>query len=219
MTGPSFVDAAAEAFALAHTTPPGADVAALRSETEARMPMPEMAGGELEVRLLEALVVAGGAAHVLEIGTFTGVTSLTLAARLPDHGRVTTLEMDEEVAAVAREAFAASPYGERVELVVGDARETLERLPGPFDLVWMDAWKRDYPYYYDAVLPKLAPRGVIVADNLLLGGRILDAEADDASVQGMRAFADRVQADPRVHNVLLPIGDGVLLAWRSGRDE
>jgi caffeoyl-CoA O-methyltransferase len=204
-----------ERYALDHTTPPDAAIAALRAETEAAMPTPQMAGGEAEVRLLEALVVASGATRVLEIGTFTGITSLSLAACLPDGGRITTLELDEQAAAIARKHFDASPFGDRIELILGDARETVARLEGPFDLVWIDAWKRDYPYYWDAVLPKLAPRGVIAADNVLLGGRVLEDAGDDENAAGMKEFADRVQADPRVHNVLLTVGDGVMLAWRS----
>jgi caffeoyl-CoA O-methyltransferase len=215
MDNGSTVMAERERYALAHTTRPDAVVAAVRAETESTMAAPQMAGGEVEVRVLEALVVASGARRVLEIGTFTGVTSLTLAARLPEGGKLTTLEVDPEAAAVARRHFDGSPYGGRIELILGDARETLQRLDGPFDLVWIDAWKRDYPAYYDAVVPKLAPRGMLAADNVFLGGRVVDPAADDEDAAGMRAFADRVQADPRVHNTLLTIGDGVLLAWRA----
>ncbi len=205
-----------ERYALDHTTTPADPIAALRAETQAAMPMPQMAGGEAEVRLLEALVVARGATRVLEIGTFTGVTSLSLAARLPEGGRVTTLELDEQAAAIARRHFDSSPFGNRIELIVGDARETIARLEGPFDLIWIDAWKRDYPYYWGALLPKLAPRGIIAADNLMLSGRVLQEAGDDEDLAGMKEFADRVQAEPSVDNVLLTIGDGVMLAWKSG---
>ncbi len=97
--------------------------------------------------------------------------------------------------------------------MVGDALATLGELPGPFDLVYIDAWKADYPAYYEAVLPKLAERGVIVADNLFRGGGAFRASDDPGNV-GIREFAQRVQADERVHNVLLTIGDGVMLVWR-----
>jgi len=203
-----------EGYALEHTTAPSPEVSALRAETEQSMPVPAMAGGQAEVRLLEALVVVSGAKRVLEIGTFTGVTALSLAACLPPGGRLITLEADEGHAAVARRHFDSSPYRDRIELVLGDARDTLSRLEGEFDLVWIDAWKRDYPTYYRKVLPKLAARGVIAADNVLLDGRVLDETAVDEDAAGMRAFADLVQEDPRVHNVLLTIGDGVLLAWK-----
>jgi predicted O-methyltransferase YrrM len=176
-----------------------------------------MMSGVAEARLLEALIVVGGARSVLEIGTFTGFGTLAMAAALPSGGRVTTLEVDEEMARVARRHFEASPVGDRISLVLGDALETMRELPGPFDLVYIDAWKADYPAYYEAALAKLAERGVIVADNLFRAGYALDPESDDPGTVGIREFAARVQADERVHNVLLTIGDGVMLAWRRPR--
>jgi predicted O-methyltransferase YrrM len=178
-----------------------------------------MMSGLAEARLLEALIVIGGARHVLEIGAFTGVGALTMAAALPADGRVTTLEIDPRIAAVARHHFDASPNGSCIELIVGDALETIAGLAGPFDLVYIDAWKADYPRYYDAVLPKLAERGVIVADNLFRAGAALDAAATDLGTVGIRHFARQVQDDTRMHNVLLTIGDGVMLAWRRREDE
>lgn len=210
------VDPDIERYALAHTTGPSEAVAAVRSETEAVMSTPQMAGGLGEVQLLEALAVVGGATRILEIGTFTGVTALTLAARLPEGGTLTTLELDEQAAAIARRHFAASPFGDRIELIVGDARETIESLAGPFDLIWIDAWKRDYLLYLEQLVPKLAERGILAADNVLRGGRVLQAAGDSEETAVMQEFADRVQADPRLHNVLLPVGDGVMLAWRAG---
>jgi predicted O-methyltransferase YrrM len=133
---------------------------------------------------------------------------------LPPGGRLTTLEVDEENAAAARRHIEASPYADRIELIVGDALETIAGLEGPFDLVWIDAWKSDYPAYYDAVLPKLTDRGVIAADNLFRGGTALDPSVQEESTLGIRAFAEHVQADDRVDNVLLTVGDGVMLAWR-----
>jgi caffeoyl-CoA O-methyltransferase len=173
-----------------------------------------MMSGLAEARLLEALIVVGGARHVLEIGAFTGVGALAMAAALPADGRITTLEVDEGVAAVARKHFAASPDGHRIELIVGDALETIAGLEGPFDLVYIDASKADYPAYYDAALPKLAERGVIVADNLFRDGAALDRTVTDAGTVGIREFARTVRQDERVHNVLLTIGDGVMLVWR-----
>jgi caffeoyl-CoA O-methyltransferase len=208
------VAAAAELYAEEHTTAFGASLDAAVAWTQENTSEPQMMSGLAEARLLETLIVVGGARRVLEIGTFTGVGALTMAAALPEGGLVTTLEVDVENAAIARRHIDASPVGHRVELIVGDALETIASLDGPFDLVWMDALKSEYPAYYDAVLPKLAERGVIVADNLFRAGAALDATVDDAGTVGIRAFARRVQDDERVHNVLLTIGDGVMLAWR-----
>ncbi len=206
---------AALAYADAHTTPPAGSLAEVAEWTAGNTAVPQMMSGVPEARLLEALIVAGGARNVLEIGTFTGFGALTMAAALPDGGRVTTLEVDEETAASARTHIEASPYAGRIDLIVGDAMESIAGLEGPFDLVYIDAWKSDYPVYYDAVVPKLAPRGVIVADNLFRGGAALDPGDADPSTVGIREFARRVQEDERVHNVLLTVGDGLMLAWRT----
>jgi caffeoyl-CoA O-methyltransferase len=204
----------AVAYADAHTSPFGGLLATVADWTRGNTQAPQMMSGLAEARLLEALIVVGGARSVLEVGTFTGLGALTMAAALPPDGRVTTLEVDEEIAAVARRHCQASPVGDRISLVVGDALETIAGLPGPFDLVYIDAWKSDYPAYYDAVLPKLAERGVIVADNLFRAGDALNPASVDPGTLGIREFAARVRADESVHNVLLSIGDGVMLAWR-----
>jgi caffeoyl-CoA O-methyltransferase len=207
------VGSSAARYAEDHTSPFDGPVAAVAAWTQGNARAPGMMSGLPEARLLEALIVVGGARRVLEIGTFTGVGALTMAAALPADGRVTTLEVDTDRAATARRHFDASPYGSRIELIVGDALETIAGLEGAFDLVYIDAWKTDYPAYYDAVVPKLAKRGVLVADNLFLGGAVLGASTEDGTV-GIREFARRVQQDERMHNVLLTIGDGVMLAWR-----
>ena len=209
---------AAVRYAADNTSAFEGSLAAAAAWTEGNTGSPEMMSGLAEARLLEALIVAGGARRVLEIGTFTGVGALTMAAALPDDGHVTTLEVDERSAAVARRHIEASPYARRIELIVGDALATIERLEGPFDLVYIDAWKSDYPAYYEAVLPKLADRGVVVADNLFRHGAVFDARGRDADTAGIREFARGVQEDKRVHNVLLTIGDGVMLAWRRPPD-
>ena len=204
----------AEEYAFAHTTAPSPAVAGLRAETESTMPVPEMAGGLVETRLLEALVTATRATRVLEIGTFTGVTALSIAERLPPGGVVITLEVDEEHASIARRHFERSPYRERIQLIVGNALETVQSLDGPFDVVWIDAWKNDYLAYYEAVVPKLADHGVIVADNVLRSGDVLDPVTADEGAQALVAFADHVQADERVDNTLLTVADGLLLIWK-----
>jgi predicted O-methyltransferase YrrM len=203
-------------YAEEHTSSFGGAVDAAAAWTQDNTSAPQMMSGLAEARLLEALIVVGGARRVLEIGTFTGVGTLSMAAALPPDGTITTLEVDPDAAATARRHIDASPHGDRVELIVGDALETIAGLAGPFDLVYIDAWKADYPVYYDAVLPKLAERGVIVADNLFRSGAALDPAARDEDTAGIREFASRVQRDERVHNVLLTIGDGVMLAWRPG---
>ena len=206
----------AESYAAQHTSPLSDVVSEIAARTRAGQRSAQMMSGLAEARLLEALIIVGGARRVLEIGTFTGVGAVSMAAALPADGQVTTLEVDADTAAAARRNIDDSGYGDRIELIVGDALQTLDRLEGPFDLVYIDAWKYDYPAYYDRVLPKLAERGVIVADNLFQSGRAFDDDADDDSSRGIRAFARQVTDDERVHNVLLTIGDGVMVIWRHG---
>lgn len=208
------VDPQIKAYAAAHTTPPPGPLAAVAAETRETMPAPGMMSGLVEARLLEALIAVAAARRVLEVGTFTGFGALTMAAALPDGGEVVTIERDEDTAAVARGNFHASEHGGKVRLVVGDAREELARLDGPFDLVYIDAWKSDYVHYYEAVVPMLSARGVVVADNALRRGRVLDP-AGDESVRAVHEFNEHVQADPRVHNALLSVGDGLMVAWRA----
>jgi caffeoyl-CoA O-methyltransferase len=208
------ISADAERHALGHTSPLIGELARAADWTAENTAAPSMMSGVPELRLLEALIVAGGARRVLEIGTFTGVGTIAMASALADGGRVITLERDERTAGIARRHIETSGYGDRIELLVGDAMQTLATLDGPFDLVYIDAWKRDYPDYYEAVVPKLAPRGVIVADNLFRAGAVLDPTVNDDSTRAMREFAQRVEADERTNNVLLTVGDGLMLAWR-----
>ena len=207
------ISQAAERFAAAHTTPFDGAVAAAADWTRVNTAWPGMMAGLPEARLLEALIAVSGSHSVLELGTFTGVGALAMAAALPAGGRVVTLERDPDNAAVARRHIAASPLADRIEVIEGDARETLPRLPGPFDLVWIDAWKADYPRYLDLVLPKLAPRGIIVADNLFRDGATLPPAGNDDATRGVLDFARSVQEHKGLHNVLLTVGDGLLLAW------
>ena len=212
------IASAAAAYAAQHTSPLGDIVGQIAARTRKGQPSAQMMSGLAETRLLEALVIVGGARRVLEIGTFTGVGAVSMAAAMAPGGRLTTLEVNPETAATARGNIDDSGYADRIELIVGDALQTIARLDGPFDLVYIDAWKNDYPAYYNRVLPKLAQRGVIVADNMLQSGRAFDGEADDDSARGVRAFAQQVTDDTRVHNVLLTIGDGVMVIWRHGTD-
>jgi caffeoyl-CoA O-methyltransferase len=204
----------AERYALEHTSAFEGPIATAARWTEGNTSAPQMMSGLAEARLLEALIVVGAAKRVLEIGTFTAVGTLTMAAAVGPSGRVTTLERDPEFAQIARRHIDASIYADRIELILGDALDTLDRLEGPFDLVYIDAAKEAYPDYFDRVLPKLAGRGVIVADNMFRGGRTMDPADREEGTVGMREFVRRVSAQDALHSVVLTIGDGVLITWR-----
>lgn len=212
----SFFDPGIEEYASAHTTPPPPWLEAVAAETEAGVPAPQMMVGALEGRFLEMLVWVSGARRVLEIGTFTGYSSLSMAAALPPDGTIVTCDLDPVALAVARRHIAASPYADRIEIREGPALDTIATLDGPFDLVFVDADKPNYVNYYEAVLPKLAERGLIVADNTLWSGQVLDAGDTSDGTVAIRAFNDHVRADARVVCVQLTVRDGVTLIRRAG---
>lgn len=213
---PDIVDPVLEAYAEAHTTPPPPHLVAVAERTRATLAAPGMMVGALEGRFLEMLVYALGARHILEIGTFSGYSALAMAAALPDGGRIVTCELNPVHAAAAREHIGASPYADRIEVREGPALDTIAALPGPFDLVFVDADKRSYLAYYEAVLPKLTPRGLLVADNTLWSGQVLDEADVSDDTLAIRAFNDAVARDARVVCVQLPVRDGVTLVRRAG---
>ncbi len=210
------VDPRLEAYAEAHTTPPPAYLEELATDLRATLEAPGMMVGRLEGRFLEMLTFALGARSVLEIGTFGGYSALAMAAGLAPGGRITTCEISPVHAEFARRHIAGSPYAEVIEVVVGPALETIASLPGPFDLVFIDADKSGYPAYLEAVLPKLSPRGLIAADNTLWSGRILDPADTTADTETLRRFNDALSVDPRVVAVQTTVRDGVTLIRPAG---
>ncbi|HEY5109537.1 MAG TPA: O-methyltransferase [Acidimicrobiales bacterium] len=209
------VDPTLEAYATEHTTAPPAHLEALAAELVATLDFPQMMVGRLEGRYLEMLTFALSATSVLEVGTFGGYSALAMAAGLAPGGRIVSCELSPVHAAFARRHIAASPYADCIEVVEGPAIETIATLPGPFDLVFLDADKAGYRAYYEAVLPKLAPRGIIAADNTLWSGRILDPSDTTEDTEALRAFNDFVVTDPRVVAVQTTVRDGVTLIRRA----
>jgi predicted O-methyltransferase YrrM len=214
MTDIEIADPRVEQYAVEHTTPEPGWFATLAEETRAGTSAPGMMVGTLEGRFLKAVVAMLRPETVLEIGTFTGYSALSMAEALPPGGRIITCDISEEHVAIARKHIDASPYADGIEIRVGPAIETVATLDGPFDLVFIDADKPSYLAYYEAVLPKLSPHGVIVADNVLWSGRLVDPAADDDNTRAIREFNDRVVADGRVEVVMLTVRDGVSLIRR-----
>ena len=203
-----------EAYIEAHTTPPAAHLAALADETRASLSAPQMLTGTVEGRLLEALVWAAQPHLVLELGTYSGYSALAMAAALPPGGRIVTCELSDEHADFAQRHIDASPYADRIEVRRGPALESIAALEGPFDLVFIDADKVNYVNYYEAVVPKLAERGLIAADNTLWSGRVAEDEDESEATDAMRTFNDRVRDDDRVVAVMLSVRDGITLIRR-----
>ncbi|MEO7118549.1 MAG: class I SAM-dependent methyltransferase [Candidatus Limnocylindrales bacterium] len=207
-------DPAVEGYATEHTSAEPTRLTDLAQATRGFSDAPQMMVGRLEGRFLKMLVAATGARHVLEIGTFTGYSALSMAEALPPDGTIVTCELSERHAGMARQAFDASPFGAQIEIQLGPAIDTLLRLEGPFDFIFIDADKPGYISYYEAVLPLLAANGLIAADNVLWSGRVLDGTAADESTQAIMAFNEHVVNDPRVECVMVPIRDGVTLIRR-----
>lgn len=210
------VDPELDAYAEAHTTAPAPYLEQLAEDLRATLDFPGMMVGRLEGRFLEMLTFALGARRVLEIGTFGGYSALSMAPGLAPGGRITTLEINPVHAEFARRHIGVSPYADQIEVVVGPANETLATLEGPFDLVFIDADKAGYAGYFEAVLPKLAPKGIIAADNTLWSGRILDGDDTSEDTLALRRFNDALAVDPRVVVVQTTVRDGVTLIRRAG---
>ena len=198
-------------YAAAHTTPPVELLQELAEETRATLRAPQMLTGTIEGRFLELLVFGLGAKRVLELGTYSGYSSLSMAAGLPEGGHIDTCEFDETHAEVARRYIAQSPYADRITVHLGPALETIEQLEGEFDFVFIDADKENYLNYYEALLPRLAPRGLMAIDNTLWSGRVLDEDDDEETTRTIREVNDRIASDDRVIAVQLSVRDGVTL--------
>jgi caffeoyl-CoA O-methyltransferase len=201
-----------EAYAEAHTTPLPAALDRLYDEAVAELPYPSMLSGPVVGRLLETLVFALAPKLVVEVGTYAGLSALAMAAALPPGGRIVTLELEDAHADFAQRHVDASPYADRIEIVRGPALDSLARLDGPYDFVFIDADKTGYPDYYEAALAKLAPTGMIAVDNTLRDGGVLDPDSDGDRV--IAALNDRWAADERVIATQLTVRDGVTLLRR-----
>ena len=192
--------AVSDEYAERYTTPPPEALRRLGEETEATQDTPQMSVGALEGTFLRFLVWMKRPQRVLEIGVFTGWSGIEMARGLPEGARITALDVNPETTAIAKRYAEELGVADRIDYRVGDAKEMLRELDGPFDLVFIDAWKPDYIEYYEAVLPKLADDGVILADNTLS--------------ESVQPFNEHVLRDERVECVLVPIRDGVTLIRR-----
>jgi caffeoyl-CoA O-methyltransferase len=203
-----------ERYAAEHTTPPTPLLARLAEETRATLRSPEMLTGAIEGRFLELLVHGTGAKRVLELGTYSGYSSISMAAALSPGGHIDTCEVDERHAEVARRYIEEAGYADRIAVHLGPALETIRRLEGSFDLVFIDADKPRYEAYYEELLPRLSPNGLMAVDNTLWSGRVLEPD-DDESTRAIVAFNDHVRDDPRSICVVLSVRDGITLIRRA----
>jgi caffeoyl-CoA O-methyltransferase len=214
-----FIETSVAEYAAAHTTPADEVALDLRAATLSEAAAwAQMQIGDDQARFMELLARGIGARHAIEIGTFTGYSALAVARGMGHEGRLLCCDVSAEWTAVARRFWERAGVEDRIELRLGPAIETLRSLPDEptFDLAFIDADKTGYADYLGEILPRLHEQGIVLVDNTLQDGRVLDSVSHDASVLAIQAFNDAVVADPRLTCVLLPIGDGLTLIQKRG---
>jgi len=216
---PAIVTREVELYALEHTSPPSRALSSVAEMTQSDLPgRSTMMVGALMGRFLEAIVFGMQARRILEIGAFTGYSSISMAAAMPVDGKIITCELDAQHAALARRNISASAQADRIEIREGPAIETVASLEGPFDFIFIDADKGSYVDYYEATIPKLARTGLLAADNTLWGGQVVDASDQSSDTVAIRRFNDHVRSDSRVICVQLTVRDGVTLVRLAAED-
>lgn len=197
-------------YILSHIDPEGEYLHALWRDTQLKLSYGQMASGHLQGRLLKMLVEMIRPRRVIELGTFSGYSALSMAEGLPEGAELHTIEVYDENEDFLRRWIGGSPWADRIHLHIGDALDIIPTLGDRWDLAFVDADKREYVKYYEMLLPRMNPGGFILADNTLWYGRITEeARASDLQTRGLQEFNDLVASDPRVEKVILPLRDGL----------
>ena len=195
-----------------HSTPENDILASITRETHLHVLNPHMLSGHVQGRVLSMISFMLRPKRILELGTFTGYSALCLAEGLAEGGKVVTIEHNDELEETIRRNLSRSSLADRIDLRIGDCKLVIGDLEGPFDLVFMDADKREYCAYLDLIYPLVPVGGFILADNTLWDGHIIDPAYDkDKQTLGLRAFNDKVAADERFEQVILPLRDGLTI--------
>lgn len=208
----NFIDPKIEAYALAATTPESAVLQELTRETHLKTYMPRMLSGHLQGRILSLLGKLIRPKLIVEVGTFTGYSAICLAEGLAPGGKLITFEVNDEMVPIAQKHFAAAGLNDRIEVRTGDAATLLPAISETIDLVFIDADKENYTAYWKILFPKLRPGGIIIADNVLWSGKVLDPEEkQDEETRGLVKFTKTALAEPGAEQILLPVRDGLLV--------
>jgi caffeoyl-CoA O-methyltransferase len=201
-------------YAEAHTEPESDLLQSLVRETHLKTLAPRMLSGHLQGRFLSLITKLMQPKRILEIGTFTGYAALCMAEGLAEDGILTTIEANDEMAFLIEKYVEKSNFSGKINPIFGNALEIIPTLTEEFDLVFIDAGKRDYPAYYDLVLPKVKSGGLIIADNILWSGKVV-VDKKDVDTTIIDGFNKMVLADERVECLLLPIRDGLIMARKK----
>jgi caffeoyl-CoA O-methyltransferase len=208
----NFIDPKIEHYAVAASSPETPALQQLTRETNLKTYMPRMLSGHLQGRVLSLLSKLVQPKLIVEVGTFTGYSATCLAEGLAPGGKLITFEISDEVAVLAQKHFEAAGISDKVEIRVGNAVELLPQIPGEIDLVFIDADKENYEAYWEILFPKLRSGGIIIADNVLWSGKVLDPEnQQDEETRGLIAFTKKALAEKNSEQVLLPVRDGLLV--------
>ena len=201
-----------EDYILQHTDAEPEYLTQLNRETWIRMLNPIMCSGHLQGRVLSMLCKMIQPVHALELGTFTGYSALCIAESLPENGELDTIESDDELEEFILRNFEKTPFEDKINLLIGNALEIIPTLDKTYDLVFIDADKREYEAYYEAVLPKIRQGGFILADNTLWSGKVVEkVHHNDQQTLGILRFNELIATDNRVEKVILPLRDGLTL--------
>ena len=209
-----FIDPALLAYCEAHTSGEDFLLKKITRETQAKVLMPRMLSGHLQGKMLEYFTKMIQPQTILEIGTYTGYSGVCLARGLKKGGKLITLDINDELETMVRGFFEESGLAAQIDYRLGNALEIIPTLPGPFDLVFIDADKLNNSTYFDLIIDKVRPGGIILTDNILWSGKVLVAEGQkiDKDTKAILDFNEKIQNDPRVENILLPIRDGIMMA-------
>lgn len=211
MTKPVLLDQ----YILSHISPEEDFLRELDRETHLKVLRSRMLSGHLQGQILSMISCMIKPNCILEIGTFTGYSALCLAKGLAEGGQLHTIEIDDELESIAKKYFMKSGMADRIVPHIGDAREIIQSINESFDLVFIDADKREYCDYYHLVFEKVPVGGFILADNILWDGKVIDPDAaNEEQTRGILDFNDLVQNDQRVKNVILPVRDGIMLVQK-----
>ena len=204
-----------ENYILSHIDEEGELLSKLNREAHVRLLRPRMIAGHLQGRILKMLVRLLRPRRILEIGTYTGYATLCLAEALPEEGEIHTIEMDDEMEDFIRNQFDQSELKNKIRLHIGDALEIIPRLEGNFDMALIDGDKRQYCEYYDVTFDKINQGGVILADNTLWNGKVVDEpHSGDKQTRGILNFNEKIKRDKRIEKVILPLRDGLTIIYK-----
>jgi len=209
-----FIDKKLSQYAEQHTTPENELLKSLNRDTHANVLAPRMLSGHLQGRLLSLFSKMIQPKVILEIGTYTGYAALCLAEGLTKDGVLHTIDINEELETRIQKYFNQSAYADQIKLHIGNALDIIPKIQEQFDLVFIDADKENYSNYYDLLIDQLPSGGIIMADNVLWSGKVIDTNAldSDNDTRELDKFNAKVQSDPRVENILIPVRDGIMVA-------